>query len=436
MDLVDRDYARLANDQSAALVLARGDPQSARGYTWMEILGRWGEAVVHGNERDAATHLRVARALGAAVASINGDQMLAQVVAAIDTAPALMRTVLAAAHVDYRAGIKAFQDKRPADAEPMLRRAAVAFTRARSPMAMNAAYFAANTAFEQGHHERAQRELENLLGAAPQEFFAYRAQVSWQIGVCHTSAGEWGEAITTLQQSAVTFDHLSEVQNACAVRRVLAFVYDRIGDPATAWKERMSALQGMGVRSSGPLEKAVASIAYAAMLRREWQTAESFFTVDIGIAHRLRDDVHLTEALLSRAEVRLRLHDSSGAGRDLAEAGVANSGIKDEVYRNWGQAASLFVRAMITPSAAEAESLLTQAIAFRSTRSDPLFLPGLYLERGRARRRAGNQAGAAADFDSGIAMLETGRASLPSGEARWGAFHAAEELFEQAIDLG
>src|SRR5207302_5333878 len=26
-------------------------------------------------------------------------------------------------------------------------------------------------------------------------------------------------------------------------------------------------------------------------------------------------------------------------------------------------------------------------------------------------------------------------ASLPSGEARWGAFHAAEELFEEAIDL-
>ena len=435
MDLLDRDYDRLSNDPSAVMLLARGDPQSARGYAWMEILGRWGEAVVHGDGRDAARHLGLARALGAAVSRINGDQMFTHVVAAIDRADAPMLAVLATAHVDYRAGIKAFQDKRPADAEPMLRRAATAFRLAQSPMELNAEYFAANTTFEQGRHDEAQKQLEDLLARGPREFPAYRAQVSWELGVCHTSRGAWGEAITMLQQSATAFERLGEVQNAGAVRRVLAFIYDRIGDPTTAWNQRMAALRGVGVRSSVPLEKAIVSIAYAAMLRQDWHTAESFLSLDIGIAHRLRDDVHVTEALLSRAEVRVRLQDLAGAAKDLAEGGAATARIKDPTYRDWGHTAGLWVRAMLTTSAPEAETLFTQAITFRATQSDPLFLPGLYLERGRARRRAGDAAGAAADFRSGIAQLETQRGSLPSGEARWGAFHGAEELFGEAIDL-
>jgi CHAT domain-containing protein/tetratricopeptide (TPR) repeat protein len=435
VDLLDRDYDRLSNNPSAVMALASRDPQSARGYGWMEILGRWGEAVLRGNARDAARHLRIAKALAAAVARINGDQMFARVVAAIDAAGGQALPTLAAAHVDYRAGIKAFQDHRPADAEPLLRRSAVAFERAQSPMALNAAYFAANTTFEQGHHDEAQKQLETLIANAPQEFPAYRAQVSWEIGVCHTSRGDWGEAITLLQQCASTFDQLGEIQNAGAVRRILAYIYDRTGDPAKAWKERMAALRGVGVRSGVPLEKGIASIAAEAILRLDWHTAKSFLSLEIAIAHRMRDDVQLTDALLTRAAVGVRMQDITGAGEDLAEAGAATVRIKEPAYREWGRHSALRMRAALTPSPAEAEALLTQVIAFQSARSDQLDLPNLYLERGVARRRNGDTAGAAEDFRAGIAHLETQRGSLSAGEARWGAFHAAEELFDQAIDL-
>ena len=62
-------------------------------------------------------------------------------------------------------------------------------------------------------------------------------------------------------------------------------------------------------------------------------------------------------------------------------------------------------------------------------------LPGLFLQRGRAHRANGDAIAAAADLESGMVEQERHRQSLPSGDVRWGAFFAAEELFEEAIDL-
>jgi CHAT domain-containing protein len=40
-----------------------------------------------------------------------------------------------------------------------------------------------------------------------------------------------------------------------------------------------------------------------------------------------------------------------------------------------------------------------------------------------------------ADLERGISELEHNRQSLPEGVSRWGAFHSAENLFEEAVDL-
>jgi CHAT domain-containing protein len=434
-EIINRDYDVLSNEPAAATALARRDPQAARQYAWMEILGRWAKAIQSGNAVDAARHLRVARNLAASVAAINGDRMAAAVTASVEQSQPSAIPILAAAHIDYRAGITAFQNNRPVDAEAILRRSAAEFERAGSPMALNAAYFAANAHFEQGDHDVAQRQLETLLAKAPPEFPSYRAQVVWELGVCEGARGAWGRAIVLLRQSVDTYEQLGETQNAAAVRRALAFVFDRIGDPGTAWKERIAALRGMGGRSGLSLEKAVSSVAQEAILRREWHIADSFLTVEIGVARRLHDDVQLTDALLKRSAVRVNLGKTEAAHNDLTDASATSTRIKDPAYQEWSRVAQLRVRAMLTPSPAEAVQLLDQAIRFQAARSDPMNLPALYLESGRARRRAGDLAGAASDYRDGIAQLEQHRESLPQGDARWGAFHAAEELFDDGIDL-
>jgi tetratricopeptide (TPR) repeat protein len=434
--ILDREYDRVRVDSGAAAALVARDPFGARGMGVMEVLGRWGQAVQRGDERDADRHLTVARQLGAAVSRGGGDRMLERAVSAIDKADPSTRALLAAAHVDYQSGLKAFQATRPVDGESLLRQAASAFKQARSPMVLPARYFAANTVFEQGRHDQAERELEGLLATVPEDFPAYRAMTLWQLGTCHGARADWGTAITLYEQSTSLFDRLGETQNVAAVLRALAFVYERIGDPITASNHRVAALRGLGGRSSLVLDKTVSSIADAAILRREWHVAASFLSIGADIALRINDDMQLANALLMRAVVRDHLKDVSGSRADIAEGKAAVTRVKDPAYRAYLRVAELRASAMLasTPPS-EADSLLTEALDFQTSQSDRLYVPGLLLQRARVRRSAGNITGAMADLQKGIAELEQNRRSLPEGEARWGAFHAAEELFDEAVDL-
>ncbi|MEA2238298.1 MAG: hypothetical protein QOC81_3022 [Thermoanaerobaculia bacterium] len=436
LERLDREYEHVRTDPAAALALARSDPFGARGQGLKEVLGRWGKAFLKHDDIDADRHRSVARQLGAAVAVVQGDHMLERSVAVIDAASGSKRSLLASAHSDYRDGLQAYQEHRPGDAEALLRRAAKAFETAQSPAVLPAGLFAANMLFEQGHHDDSERELESLLATVSLDSPGYRALVHKELAKCRVSRADWGEAITNIEETQSLFERLGENANASEMGRVLAFVYDRIGDPATAWKYRLAALHGMGGHSSAALEKGVASIADASMLRHEWRTALSFLTLEIHIAQRLHDDLQLAATPLIRAVVRDQLGDGAGALADIADAKEAMPRIKDPAYSAYLRVAELRASAMLsgTPPA-KADALLTEAIDFQSTQSDPLKLPGLFLQRARARRKIGNAGEAMADIQRGIAELEQQRKSLPQGETRWGAFHAAAELFDEGIDM-
>ena len=436
LERLDRQYDRVATDPALAMALTRSDPFGARGMAVKEVLGRWGKAALLHDEREADRQLRVARQLGAAVAVVQGDRLLERSVAAIDASSGTKRSSLASGHAQYRDGLQAYSERRPGDAERLLRRAAEAFETARSPMVLPARLFAANMVYEQGRHDESEREMEGLLAVVSADFPAYRVLLLREIGKYQISRADWGGAINTIGECISRFDGLDEASNASGMRRALAFVYDRIGDPATAWKYRLVALHGLGGRSSADLEKAVASVADAAMLRHRWRTALSFLSLEIDIATRIKDDLQLAATPLIRAVVRDQLGDETGALADIASAKQAMGRTKDPAYHAYLRVAELRASAMLSSTPpAQAESLLNEAIEYQATQSDPLKLPGLFLQRARARRKMGNVADAMADIRRGIAELERGRKSLPAGEARWGAFHAAEELFDEGIDL-
>lgn len=433
---LDRAYDRVRNDPAAATALVHSDPSGARGIGALESLGRWGKAVLRHDDRDADRHLGVARQLGAAVALVEGDQMLKEAVATIDAASGATRAILAAAHADYLDGLMTFNEQRPVEAEPLLRRAVAGFEKARSPEVLQARYFTANTLYAQGHHDAAEREVERLIATASPDFPATRALMLETLGASHSSRADWGAAITYLEQSESLFDRLGDMPHGSSVRRRLAFVYDRIGDPGTAWKYRLVALRGLGERSNADLEQGVASITDSATLRHEWPKALAFLNIEIRIAHRIHDDLQLGAKPLIRAVVRDRLNDQAGARSDIADAKDAIARIKDSSDRAYLNVAALRASAMLSSTPpAQADALLSEAIEYQATQSDPLKLPGLLLERARARRKTGNVTGAMSDIQQGIAELEQHRQSLPAGEARWGAFHAAEELFDEGVSL-
>jgi CHAT domain-containing protein/tetratricopeptide (TPR) repeat protein len=440
LDRLDAVYVEIANDPAAAAKLTNTDPFGARGMGVVEVLGRWGAAIARGDSTAANRHLLVARRLGDALAERRGDLMLQNAVAAIDAADASGRATLAAAHAEYQNGMHAFQNRKPVDAESMIRRAADGFERAHSPAALPARYFAACTVYEQGNRDAAEKEFESLLPLVRPQWPAWRAMLLKQLGNCHAARADWGAAIDLLDESADRFDELGEIQNAAAVRRSLAFIYSRLDDPLAAWKYQIAALKGLAsdpsISSTQMLEKALTSIAQEAIPRQKWAVALSFLNLQIEMAARIHDDLLLPDSLLIRAVVRDHLHDLAGAHADLSAANAAKARVTDTSYTAYLRIAELRAASMLsdTPPAL-ADAYLSEAVGFLTTDGDRENVPGLLLLRARARRAIGNETGARADLDRGIATLERNRQSLPEGASRWGAFHSAEELFEEAVDL-
>lgn len=430
-----RSYERLTRDPAAARALAARFPQDARVWGETEILGRWAEAVQAGDEAAAEGHVRVARAFADELARSSGDGMLRAAVAAVRNARGAQRDTLAAAHLAFRKAQKTYQQQRFADAEQLFAAAAEGFDSGGSPVALLARYFVANTAYDQGRIDEARARLESLIAEAPAEFPAHRAQLQWQLGLAQASAGRWGDSIRTLSESVALFERLGEKKYATSVRTILAEVYERIGDPHTAWQQRLIALQVLGQTASGRLQVTIDAIARAAAAERDWLTCISFLGLQLEMARRGDDDLVLFETLLLRARIESRNADKRSALADLAEATRMIKDLRDPALRERAEADRLAVAALLATEPRESVTMLARAIEYHRTKGRRMFLPELLLHRGRALAAGNDTAAAAADFEEGIRELEHQRTSLDTGDARWGVFSTADELFDEAMLL-
>ncbi|MEA2162230.1 MAG: hypothetical protein QOK37_357 [Thermoanaerobaculia bacterium] len=429
---LDRQYNAVLLDPAIATELTTRDPFGARGACAKVVLGRWGQAVLRGDERDAARHLQVARRLAVPVTR-NGDHLVERAIAAIDSAHGIARMELAAAHAAYFESLTGD----PGLAEAPLRRSAALFARHNSPMELPALFFAANSMYVQGRHDEASEQYESLLPiVTAAEYPAYRGLLLWSLGSVHESKGEWGKAIEIYEESRGLFEKAQESGNVAMMRALLANVYDRIGDPATAWKQRVSFRDDLGVRADEVHVESVSSIAEAAILRNDWRTALSFLSLHAAILDRMDYQASLADSMFLRSVVRDRLQDAAGSRADFAAAREIARTVKDPAYQVRLGAAERRAEAMFASTPPQrAEALLSEAIEFQRTRSDANALPGLLLQRARLRIAAGDNVEAMADIESGIAGLERQRESLPAGEARWGAFYSAKDLFEVGVGL-
>ncbi|HYC92743.1 MAG TPA: CHAT domain-containing protein [Thermoanaerobaculia bacterium] len=432
---LERHYAHLVRDEAAARALAQRYPQEARLWGETQILGRWAEAYQQAKSEEAANHLRLARTFGDELARSRGDRMLHDAVAIILAADAEQRHDLAEAHLHFRAAQQRFMAAKPIEAAPLFEQAAREFERGKSPVVLLARYFLANTKYARGRLAESQPSIEQLLATAPPQYPAHRAQVLWQAGLGKAGDGKWGAAIDALDESVRTFERLGEKRYAAVVRSILAEVYDQIGDRRAAETTRMLALQELGRTEDSRLQVTVQAAARAAAMDRDWPVSLSFFDLLLAMPRRGRSDLLQANSLLFRARIRGRVGQSAGAAADLADATEAIGRIEDPDVRARAEADHLAVTGFLAASPADAVAHLTRAMEFHRTKGRRMFLPEMYLERGRAYAALGNRPAASADYEAGIQELETQRRSLRPGDERWGIFASGAELFDEAVAL-
>lgn len=429
--VLKREYDRVASGDATAFA-----PFAQEIRTWgeTEILGRWADAEQHGDRAAAERHLAVARTFGNLVRA-RGDVLLADAVAIIDTADENGRKTLASAHVDFREAQHAFMQVEPARAEKLFARAAENFERTKSPMAILALYFGANTAYEQNRVKEASRALEALLVRTPRHFRSCRAQVQWELALCRSVEGRYGEAIKAASEGRDTFAALGERRNAGTLGLMVAWIHELTGDTTAAWTLRTATLGDVGYSTSNVLLATLGTLGQTAILRKDWRAAASFLALQLESAQSAKSDPFAADARLRRALVHGELGDRAAAYSDLAEAHKIAAGVSDTGIRTQLDSRLAWVEGVVAESPAAQIEALTRAVELHQEQMRRITLPSILYDRARAYRAAGDTASAAADLETAVAELESHRQSLPMGTARWGVFHGAEELFSEAIDL-
>jgi CHAT domain-containing protein len=432
----DREYARLERgDTAAAGTLLELDAGKTRYFIQTTVLGDWGDAWLRGDPAAAARHLTAARTVGAALQAFNGDAIVADTVAAIDRADPSLVPVLARGHAAFRNARRMYEEeRRRADAERILIDAARDLATGGSPMADDARVYLAVAVLYQGRGGEAETILRQLSESVPQRYAALRAYILWQQAVCVMARAEWGRAIELLTQAIDAYDNLRETLNTAFLRNIIAQAYASTGDRSRAARFRLLALQELGRSRTRRLQHLVGGVVYDAIQRKDFRIAASFLKLQAHIARDVSDQELHVDALMSRAFVSSRLGHHAAAEADLKEAGAVVASVADSALREKLETDRIAVAALVSGEPAAAVQLLTQALRFHERKGWRMLMPNLYLRRGQMHLLLEEPERAAADFESGIAELETHRASLPSGEARWGMLDSAEDLFDEAIE--
>jgi CHAT domain-containing protein len=403
--------------------------QQARTYAEAEHLGVWGES---GDARP----LIVARAIGGVLARTGNEQLLRDAVASIDRAPD--RRSLADAHALYRRGRIAYSRRQLAAAEPDLRRAAELFAQSSSPMALMARYFAASARYDRNEIVAAQEELERLLSEVGDGYVALGAQVRWQLALCHMQQDDWAAALPYVNDAEAAFRRLDERSNLGFVQTLMADTLMSLGRPDDAWTARIDSFRIQSGEGRGDrLPVSLGGAARMELRAGRLESARALLHLEALADRAIGSDYLLTNALVREAVLAAALGDDDAAAAHVREAAVVAQRLQDPALRqralvdvDFASGAVLLQRDPRT-----AEAALTRAIKGYEQGEKSVYLAECHLLRSRAKRALHDDAGAKADLERGIALVERHRLQLGGPVIGTGILDAGRALYRDAIAL-
>ena len=434
------ERAAVAGDATAVTQIVAQFPQQCRTHAEAELLGLWGEASRRGDTAESGRLLIVARAIGDALASLHGESLLREAVAAIDRSDGTGRGSLAEAHATYRRGRIAYANQRIEAGERDLRDAAARFAGAGSPMRFSARYYAAEALYDRHQSTTACAEQAQTLRELEQQphFTAMRAQVAWALAVCRMVDTDWTGAAPLLAESERGFRALGERTNLGVILGLKATTFTFMGLADDAWTAR---IEGFDLLSAeGHADRLAVSLGAAARSELQHGRLEAALPIlelveaaDRGAAN----EAVLDDALFREAVLNAALGDEARGSLKVREAESVAQGIRDPAARERALAGVAFAHGAVVlrrdPS--EARRFLTSAIEGYRAQGATALLPEPYLLRARASMRLGDTAAAMRDLDDGIAIVERHSVDVAGTVVGTGVLDAGTALFEEAVNL-
>lgn len=426
--------AAAAGDDKTVARLVAAFPQQARSWGETEFLNDWALAVLHGDDTLAATKLRLARAIGRALPATNGEHLLHDAVASVDTSSKLAQTSLAAAHHAFREGRALYSQRRVAESSPLFDDAQRGFDAAKTPMSLLAGYYRANVLYDDGRSDEALSLIRSILAKTPETFRATQAQLQWTEGTILLNQGQLRSALDAYQQSSATFEKMKEAENASTMRDNVAIALSLLGRTREAWRLRVAGFaEASASGDESRLQYALETASRQAMRQQQWNVASSILTVALAAGQ--QSARQRVAALLWRAFAAWRSGETSTADLGTARASVPL--ITDPALREATMIQLRLAEGMIesdrNPRAAA--DALTEVISFANRKQQMTILPLALFHRAEAFRSSGDTGHAVADLEQAADVIEKRRTGIGEADLRDTLLNTASQTYERLIDV-
>lgn len=424
-------------DPAGAAAWAAADPQRALLRGLDALLGEWGEGTAARDSARAGAALRMAAALGSALARRGGDASLADAAREARSASPVRRAALARAHAAYGRARALYEAGDYLGAGPGFE-AVAEDPAASAPLRAWARLFRGTTRVYAGRSAQGERDLRALAAAAdPARTPALAGRARWSLGTTLLRAGRYPQALAEYRAAEELLARAGEREHLGAVRYLAGETRLALGDEEGGYAALHRAAGTLRpYRGSLWTHNLLAVMAQAALADGLPRAALALQDADVAAAARTGRPLYAAEALLARAQLRARAGDAAGVEADLA-AGAAAVRTMAPGPAAWFGARLRVARAAAQARAAPARSAaaLDSAVAyFASLGNVPNLLPAR-VARADARLALGDVEGAAEDLDRATARLSELGGGVAGAAARAALLDAARDVFDRMVML-
>jgi CHAT domain-containing protein len=406
-----------------------------------ELLPLWADRAAVGDEKAAAIALKVAAALGKALAARSGDRLIAAEVQAIEGSAysPSHRSALIAGHLRLRSARAAFLHSDLARTSRLAFRAAKLLHPSGSPAAWLAELQLASSEYLRGDSRGAQRRLRRLLAQRElSDLDILLGRAGWLLGLCQLASAQPVSALHSYGEALARFERLGFAEDTASIHSRMAEALTYLGDRRSAWRHRHAAIERSDLIEDprhlfNVWEEAALAIAAEGSLRQ----ALPFRDEIIRVARLDPGDLQgMSFALMRRAEIRYRLGELGLAGKDLEAARTLAKDIGDQDAREWLLATLAAAQGMswITTAPAAALGPLSQALTYHRRHGNRFFAASLHFARARAEHSLGLPE-AEQDLQAGLIEMERQRESIPDETLRASYFEQAQAVLAEEVTL-
>jgi CHAT domain-containing protein len=306
-----------------------------------------------------------------------------------------------------------------------------------SPFAVRALIELGGLAHVTGQADDAVTLLNRGLNIARERGHSFAAARStWFLGLTAFNRGRLDEVRRRYEETLSIFERMGDVEQSAAVHNLLAAYHGYLGDEATAWTHRQTALAGLAVTRSERFRYMVLVATAAAVRRQSAETALAFQDALVDSAKTSGRQAAVVEALSQRASLLDELGRNAEARTELTAARAWLQGTPDLALRQRAEepilAAESDVYAADEPQRAVAAAEL--ALARVAERGDRLRIAQLSLKLAKANIVWGRTAQAEAALGRGIKAFDEERTSA-GDEGRVSTLDESWQLFDTAVQL-